>query len=376
MAEVSLRQLTKQYPGGIRAVDHCTLAIADGACAVIVGPSGCGKSTLLRMIAGLETPDHGQILFDGRDVTSLEPSERNVAMIFQDFALYPHMTVRKNLAFAARNRGESHQALTKRVEQMARHLGLLEVLDRKPGQLSGGQRQRAAVGRVLLRKPACALYDEPMSNLDAALRMQIRQEIKQLHQSFATTSIFVTHDQDEAMSIGDMLVVMAEGQVQQIGSPRDVYRSPANRFVAGFIGSPPMNFIEGRIVHDGAAMQFVHDDFSLVLDDYAHMGGEPSAVLGIRPDDIKLNSTSSTVQGVCEQQQWLGHSAMTRLVTSHGVRFTVMTNEEITIGDSVNMSINAENIHLFEPGAFGRLLGSTAGSTNAHTMAHETEPNA
>ena len=256
MADVTLRQVRKSF-GTTPVVHGVDIAIADGEFCVLVGPSGCGKSTLLRMIAGLEEIGAGEIAIGGRVVNNVAPKERDIAMVFQNYALYPHMSVHDNMAFSLKLAGEPAEAIRRRVEEAAQILGLMEYLQRYPRQLSGGQRQRVAMGRAIVRKPQVFLFDEPLSNLDAKLRVQMRTEIKALHQRLKTTSIYVTHDQIEAMTMADKIVVMNGGNVEQIGGPLELYDNPANLFVAGFIGSPAMNFLPGKVARTGAALSVV-----------------------------------------------------------------------------------------------------------------------
>jgi multiple sugar transport system ATP-binding protein len=270
MASVRLEGVRKTYPNGHVAAQGLDVEIADGEFMVLVGPSGCGKSTALRMIAGLETPTAGRILIGDRDVTPLPPQERDIAMVFQTYALYPHMTVRENLAFGLRMRGAARNTIDRRVEEAARALALEPVLARKPAQLSGGQRQRVALGRAIVREPKVFLFDEPLSNLDAKLRVETRAELARLHRRLGSTVIYVTHDQEEAMTLGSRVTVMLDGFIQQVAPPMELYRRPANRFVAGFVGSPAMNFLPGQIVAD--------------LDQAPRSGLE----LGIRPHDIGI----------------------------------------------------------------------------------------
>src|ERR1700744_3280781 len=243
MANVALRHVTKTYPGGFQAIKGIDLEVADGQFCVLVGPSGCGKSTLLRMVAGLETITGGEIDIGGRVVNQVEPAERDIAMVFQNYALYPHMTVYNNMAYGLRNRGMAEAEIKTRVDEAARILELGTMIERKPGQLSGGQRQRVAMGRAIVRQPKVFLFDEPLSNLDAKLRIAMRVEIRKLQRRLSTTSIYVTHDQLEAMTLADILVVMNAGQVEQIGTPLHIYNEPATTFVAAFIGAPPMNLL-------------------------------------------------------------------------------------------------------------------------------------
>ncbi len=287
MARVSLEGVRKVYDNGFVAVADATFDIADGELVVLVGPSGCGKSTMLRMIAGLESISAGTLRIGERVVNDVPPAARDIAMVFQNYALYPHMSVRDNMAFALKLRNEPRTEIDRRVTQAADILGLDAVLDRKPRQLSGGQRQRVALGRAIVRQPQVFLFDEPLSNLDAKLRVQTRKEIARLHRRLGTTMVYVTHDQVEAMTLGDRIVVMNAGEIQQIGSPLDVYQRPANRFVAGFVGSPAMNFLDGTIEHDGAAAVFraAHAPLTVPLDARAAAG---PAVLGIRPEALAL----------------------------------------------------------------------------------------
>src|SRR3954452_2631087 len=253
MAEVTLTDVRKVYVGGVEAVKGVSFDVPDGHFCVMVGPSGCGKSTLLRMIAGVETVTSGEIRIGGRVVNDVEPSERDIAMVFQNYALYPHMRVYDNMAYGLRNRKTPKPEIDKRVREAARILEIEQLLDRKPRQLSGGQRQRVAMGRAIVRRPAAFLFDEPLSNLDAKLRVSTRVEIRKLQKELGTTSIYVTHDQLEAMTLADMLVVMNAGRVEQIGAPLEVYEKPATTFVAAFIGAPPMNLLQASPEQASAA---------------------------------------------------------------------------------------------------------------------------
>ncbi len=299
MAEVALAGVSKQYAGGVQAVRDLTLAAADGELLVLVGPSGCGKTTTLRLIAGLETPTRGSIRIAGRDVTRLPPRERDVAMVFQRPALYPHLSVRDNLAFGLRmrrgwlawlrDRG-SEATVRERVARAARILELEDVLDRLPSQLSGGEQQRVALGRAVVRQPAAFLLDEPLSNLDARLRAEMRRELHLLQRRLAATMIYVTHDQTEAMALGDRVAVLHHGVAQQVAAPLAVYERPANRFVAGFIGWPPMNFLDGELVERDGRPWFTTAGAALPLDGalgwLAHRGRP--LTLGVRPEDVRL----------------------------------------------------------------------------------------
>jgi multiple sugar transport system ATP-binding protein len=293
MAEVTLENVYKIYPGDVLAVDDFNLDIADEEFLVLVGPSGCGKSTTLRMIAGLEEITKGTIKIADRVVNEVPPKDRDIAMVFQNYALYPHMSVYKNMAFALKLRKFPKEEIDTRVREAADILGIDELLERKPKALSGGQRQRVAVGRAIVRHPAAFLFDEPLSNLDAKLRVSMRAELKRLHHTLRTTTIYVTHDQEEAMTLGDRIVVMKDGIVQQIGSPLQVYTRPVNQFVAGFVGTPPMNFVNGKLVGKEGGVWFDEGTFQLRLpDDKAArvtkaVGTE--VVLGIRPEAMSLD---------------------------------------------------------------------------------------
>jgi multiple sugar transport system ATP-binding protein len=265
---VRLEGVGKTYPNGHVAAKGLDLEIRDGEFMVLVGPSGCGKSTALRMIAGLETPTVGRILIGDKDVTALPPQERDIAMVFQTYALYPHMTVRQNLAFGLRMRGAAQEVIDRRVDEAARALALEPVMARKPAQLSGGQRQRVALGRAIVREPKVFLFDEPLSNLDAKLRVETRAELARLHRRLAATVVYVTHDQEEAMTLGSRVAVMRDGFLQQVAPPMELYRRPANRFVAGFVGSPGMNFLPAEVMP--AATR------------------KSGATLGIRPHDVTI----------------------------------------------------------------------------------------
>ena len=272
MASIDIKGVKKVYAGGVTAIHNLDLAIPDGELVVLVGPSGCGKSTLLRMIAGLEAISEGTIAIDGTVVNAKEPAERDIAMVFQNYALYPHMTVRGNLEYGLNNRGTPRDEIDRRVNEAARILEIAPFLDRRPRQLSGGQRQRVAMGRAIVRQPKAFLFDEPLSNLDAKLRGQMRIEIKRLQRNLATTSVYVTHDQLEAMTLADRLVVMNAGRIEQVGAPLALYERPATLFVAGFIGSPPMNLID---------IDYLRDKGTLTLP-------EGTDLVGIRPDTIQL----------------------------------------------------------------------------------------
>ena len=286
MANVTLRNVRKTYPGGFEAIKGIDFEVGDGQFCVLVGPSGCGKSTLLRMVAGLETISSGDIDIGGRIVNKIEPAERDIAMVFQNYALYPHMSVYNNMAYGLRNRGMAEPEIDRRVREAAEILEIGPMLERKPRQLSGGQRQRVAMGRAIVRQPKVFLFDEPLSNLDAKLRIAMRVEIRKLQRRLRTTSIYVTHDQLEAMTLADILVVMNGGQVEQIGNPLDIYQKPATTFVASFIGAPPMNLLPLRA--DEIRIQFAGDS----------RASAEAGLLGIRPEDLVISAGAAASGGL------------------------------------------------------------------------------
>ncbi len=294
MAEVELKNISKIYEGKSKAVDNVSLKINDKEFVVIVGPSGCGKSTTLRMVAGLEEITSGELFIDGKLVNDVLPKDRDIAMVFQNYALYPHMTVYENMAFGLKLRKFDKQEIDERVNYAAVILELEDYLNRKPKQLSGGQRQRVAVGRAIVRKPKVFLFDEPLSNLDAKLRVQMRTEISKLHQKIETTMIYVTHDQVEAMTMGDRIVIMKDGIIQQVDTPLNIYNNPSNKFVAGFIGSPAMNFIKGKIVTESQLNFVINEEQKIRLtgrynESLSKYSGK-EITMGIRPEDISIGS--------------------------------------------------------------------------------------
>ena len=335
MASITLDTVGKIYAGGTRAVGDVSIDIADGEFIVLVGPSGCGKSTLLRMIAGLESISEGTVRIGGRVVNDMEPADRDIAMVFQNYALYPHMSVRQNLAYGLKNRRTPRAEIDRRVAQAAEILQIGPYLDRKPRALSGGQRQRVAMGRAIVREPAAFLFDEPLSNLDAKLRVTMRLEIKELQRRLRTTSIYVTHDQLEAMTLADRLVVLNAGRIEQIGTPLEVYRKPASTFVAGFIGSPAMNLISSRAV--------------------PYLPGIPqAATLGIRPEDLSLAPDGPIEMDVLAVEE-LGAQRLVHGQTG-GERLTVAMPAGAPLSDTVRLACRPGSLHLFHPDT-GRRIG-------------------
>ena len=319
MAQVSLVNVGKTYPGGIQAVEDVSLGIEKREFLVLVGPSGCGKTTILRMIAGLEDISSGKIFIGNKLVNDVPPKDRDIAMVFQNYALYPHMTVFQNMAFALKLRKYPKAEIETRVNDAAEILGIKKLLDRKPKELSGGQRQRVALGRAIVRKPLVFLFDEPLSNLDAKLRVQMRTEIKKLHQRLQATIVYVTHDQTEALTMGDRIVVVKDGQIQQVADPITLYDRPVNKFVGSFIGSPPMNFLNGTIVSLDNKLYFQNGPFKVRVNNAASEKLAPYAnkevVFGIRSEDIydKLfaseASPDNTVRATCEIVEPMGAEA-------------------------------------------------------------------
>ncbi|NJD05668.1 MAG: ATP-binding cassette domain-containing protein [Methylococcaceae bacterium] len=316
MAEVEFRSVGKTFPNGHRALWELNLTIADGELLVVVGPSGCGKSTLLRLLAGLEEIGEGEIRIDGRLANPLTPQQRNVAMVFQDYALYPNMTVRENLAFPLQMRKLDKTAVARRVADTAAMLELGELLERYPRQLSGGQRQRVAMGRALVREPSVFLMDEPLSNLDAKLRVQVRSEIAELQKRLGTTMVYVTHDQVEAMTLGRRIAVLHQGRLQQVADPQQLYDRPATPFVAGFIGNPPMNLVRGMLIRgeDGsAAVTWGNQPIALPADRLPPGLVRGETTWGVRPEALVL-SESGQLRGVVRLVEYLGHETLVHLV--------------------------------------------------------------
>lgn len=384
MAQVTIDRIEKIYKGNVRAVKGIDLTIPDGQFVVLVGPSGCGKSTTLRMIAGLEDISGGTISIGDRVVNNVPPKDRDIAMVFQNYALYPHMTVYQNMAFGLKLRKAPKAEIEKRVRDASSILGLDEYLQRKPKALSGGQRQRVALGRAIVREPACFLFDEPLSNLDAKLRVTMRSELKSLHQRLKTTTVYVTHDQEEAMTLGDLVVVMADGEIQQAGSPDEVFRHPVNRFVAGFVGMPPMNFLDGQLHGTGdtlvwreSASNGTEIAVPAPLAKHAAANAGQPTVLGVRPGAIAIDPNAPadrSFQATVAVVEPLGEMTDVRLTTASGATMTAripsVDGGNPKVGDTVRVTLDAERIHLFEPGAFGRSLDTP---TKAPSTSGETE---
>ena len=360
MAQVSLRDVSRVYDGGVVAVDKVNLGVENKEFVVLLGPSGCGKSTTLRMVAGLDFPTEGKIYISDKMVNDVPAKDRNIAMVFQNYALYPHMRVRDNMAFALKLRGYSRSDIEKRVAEAAQILGISQLLDRKPRELSGGERQRVAVGRAIVRKPMVFLFDEPLSNLDAKMRVQMRTEIHKLHLKIQTTMIYVTHDQTEAMTLGDRIAVMKDGKVLQFDTPLNVYDHPANKFVAGFIGSPPMNFMEGTLIKKNGSLFFDEGSFRIkVLEEmYPKIDSyiDKKIILGVRPESIfdKLFASyatpDNTVTVSCDVVETMGSENYLYLSTGkHTFIAVVESANKPSIGSMTEVVFDMKKIHFFNP---------------------------
>jgi multiple sugar transport system ATP-binding protein len=378
MAEVRIEEVTKVYAGNVLAVNNATLHIADTELMVLVGPSGCGKSTTLRMVAGLEEITEGTIAIGDRVVNDVPPKNRDIAMVFQNYALYPHMTVYNNMAFGLKLRGFKRRDIEQRVQEAAQILGISELLDRKPKALSGGQRQRVAVGRAIVRKPAVFLFDEPLSNLDAKLRVEMRAELNKLHTRLGTTMIYVTHDQVEAMTLGDRICVMDKGELQQVDSPLEIYDRPTNRFVAGFIGTPPMNFLEGQVVAEDGALFFdaqgeeahlrLPEMFHAVLEGHV---GRP-VTFGVRPECLRDKAAApeapdDVVLGVkVNVVEPLGDEMILYLSTGEQDLIAKMdAHAQTVVGQEMHVAVNMERCHVFDADSGENLTVACAAAASA-----------
>lgn len=360
MGQVVLKNIQKIYPNGYHAIEDLNLTIPEGQMLVLVGPSGCGKSTLLRMIAGLEEISQGELFIDDKKVNQLEPAQRDIAMVFQNYALYPHMSVYNNMAYGLRNRKTPKADIERLVQEAAQLLELSHLLDRKPGQLSGGQRQRVAMGRAIVRQPKVFLFDEPLSNLDAKLRVQMRLELRRLQQRLATTSVYVTHDQVEAMTLADTLVVLNQGKVEQVAAPMQIYDTPASLFVATFMGSPAMNILDAILTQGtlelGADLQLSldshpYDTQTHASHNQAQTPFSQAVKLGMRPEHINLSQTPDFYAKV-EFIESLGADLLVycQLIgTEQSITVRLEGHTQVQIGAQVGLSIERKNLHLFDP---------------------------
>ena len=369
MAQVKLRHVTKIYDNDVAAVKSADIEIQDKEFLVLVGPSGCGKSTLLRMIAGLEDITSGDLLIDNVRINDVSPKDRDIAMVFQNYALYPHMSVFDNMAFGLKLRKFPKNEINARVHEAAEILGIVHLLERKPKALSGGQRQRVAVGRAIVRKPKVFLFDEPLSNLDAKLRVQMRAEISKLHSRLKTTMIYVTHDQVEAMTMGDRIVVMRDGRIQQIDSPLNLYNQPVNMFVAGFIGSPAMNFIEGRLVQNGA-LSFKSKDVNLKIvgpdAETLRRYADSDIVMGIRPEHIHwrtgAQSESNGIEALVEVIEPMGNETFLYARSGkNSLTARIEPQADVRVGQQCTLGLELAKAHFFNKknqAKIGRIKGN------------------
>tara|TARA_B100000029_G_scaffold516283_1_gene628388 strand:- start:2883 stop:3986 length:1104 start_codon:yes stop_codon:yes gene_type:complete len=355
MAEVTLKRLIKDF-GGVRAVDDVSLQIPDGEFLVLLGPSGCGKSTILRSIAGLEDATSGEIIIGEELVNFTDPARRNLAMVFQNYALYPHMSVRKNVAFPLETAKMQRAKIAEAVNRAAAMLEIEDFLDRLPEQLSGGQRQRVALARAIVREPKVFLMDEPLSNLDAKLRLQTRIELMSLHERLGITTVYVTHDQIEAMTMGQRIAVLHEGKLQQVGPPTEVYDVPANKFVAKFMGAPPMNLLDGKLIRAESIWNFVSSDYRLPIqqeqmriNDSMLEAAEGIVSLGVRPEDMRLASIEgSGLPGIVKFLEPIGSDLyVTVAVESQSVQVRMPPKTEVKLGDQVRIEFDLSKAHLF-----------------------------
>lgn len=360
MSTLTLSNIAKCYPNGYQAIQKLNLDICDGEMVVLVGPSGCGKSTLLRMIAGLEEISSGELKIDTTVVNDLEPGERDIAMVFQNYALYPHMTVYNNMAYGLRNRKTPKAEIERLVHEAAKMLELDHLLDRKPGQLSGGQRQRVAMGRAIVREPKVFLFDEPLSNLDAKLRVQMRLEIKKLQRRLGTTSVYVTHDQVEAMTLADKLVVLNKGNVEQVGTPLEIYDNPASLFVATFIGSPSMNILDGNVSADGIT---IGDALLPTSTTNLDLG---EVKLGLRPEHLQICQDNPWLQVEVELIESLGGDSQKLVVRVEG-------HTPIQIGDKLGLDIKPKHVHLFDANTEKRIECTLAPAVSLQDVSDNTQ---
>jgi multiple sugar transport system ATP-binding protein len=357
MAEVLLKNVTKIYDNKNKVITDADFKVEDKEFVVLVGPSGCGKSTILRMIAGLEEITSGEIYIDGKIVNDIPPKDRDIAMVFQNYALYPHMSVFENIAFGLKLRKYDKSEIKQRVEEAAAILNLQDYLHRKPRQLSGGQRQRVAVGRAIVRKPKVFLFDEPLSNLDAKLRVQMRTEISKLHKNLSATMIYVTHDQTEAMTMGDKIVILKDGEVQQIGVPMELYDKPINKFVAGFIGSPAMNFVQGNLILSDK-LYFLNDNLNIkiVLEETHNKKlqkyHDKEITIGIRPEDVLLNTEKSLSEDIpvqVEVVEPMGNETLLYFTLQNTQMIARGNpNQHYKAGNIYSLQINKNKLHFFD----------------------------
>ncbi len=359
MARVELEQVSKIFPGNVSALADVTLDVADGELVVIVGPSGSGKTTALRIVAGLDSPSAGRVLVGGRDMAGVSPRERNVAMVFQQPVVYPHLSVRDNVGYSLRSRGATITEIRQATDVISARLGIGHLLDRASGTLSGGEAQRVAIARAVVRRPACLLLDEPLASLDAPLRRELRGELAALHKTQPVTTLFVTHDQQEALSLAEGLVVLRAGRIEQIGAPVEIYQRPANRFVAGFFGSPPPSFFEGRLAVSERRLRFESGAVRLAAVEpiASSMAGivERPIVMGVRPEAVRLApwpkyaSEECALEGTVKNVEFAGNRTLVEAVTTDGARFTaaVATSDGVAVSETRRFFVDIERLMFF-----------------------------
>lgn len=376
MGEIEFRDVRKVYGGDITAVEQFNLTVEDGEFLTIVGPSGSGKSTLMRMVAGLESITNGEIRIDGRVINGVSPQNRDVAMIFQNYALYPHMTARRNMSIGLEMSTDlSKDEINQRVQETGEMLDIKDQLDKKPGNLSGGQQQRVATGRAIVREPEVFLMDEPLSNLDAKLRVHMRTELQQLQQDLNTTTIYVTHDQEEAMTMSDRIVILANGELQQVGNPEEVYEQPANLFVADFIGSPSMNFFNVKLEDDTlVGSSFEYKLSESLLSRLKNLSTSDDLILGVRPENIKIagpeTGEQSTISAIVDVREPVGSDNYLYVsIGDEDLTMRVPGDQKIEQGTTIDIAIREEDIHLFDSDTEENVLLEKPSGTKSETVA-------
>ncbi len=348
--QLKLKKISKSF-GDKEALSNIDLTVSEGDFCILLGPSGCGKTTLLRIIAGLESPDRGNVVLEGRDINQLSPKERDVAMVFQSYALYPHMKVFDNMAFPLKLKGLNKSEITAKVTEVSRLLGIDDLIKRRPAELSGGQRQRVAIGRAIVREPTLFLFDEPLSNLDARLRADMRVELARLHKTLGTTIIYVTHDQVEAMTLGKKIVILKDGILQQEGKPEEIYSKPANLFVAGFVGTPSMNFLKGMIKKEGAEVFFKSANINFQVKQNLRKFDGNEITCGVRPEDIQIggSNVSGSIMAIIEIVEDMGSEKLLYLSGKDGLKFIARVSPSTTYKEEEKISFDLclERLHFF-----------------------------
>ncbi|MET8653181.1 ABC transporter ATP-binding protein [Nocardia aurea] len=370
MARLQIEAVSKRF-GATDAVREVSLDIADGEFMVLLGPSGCGKSTLLRMIAGLELPTSGRILLDGRDITDVAPQQRDLAMVFQSYALYPHLTVARNIGFPLKSRRVPRARIAERVAEVAATLALTPLLGRRPAELSGGQRQRVALARAMVRDPGAFLMDEPLSNLDARLRSATRAELIALHRRLGSTFLYVTHDQVEAMTMASRIALLNDGQVEQVGPPTELYDRPRSTFVAGFLGAPPMNLLPATITERAGGLHVTAEGLDAALD-ITDTCGDTSVTAGFRPEQLRVTTGPGQLRGQVRMVENLGSEEVVHIaVGEHEIRARVPRPARVSIGEAIALAVDPDDIHLFHPESGLRLTWQATETDPVHDVRDE-----